>query len=241
MMYTIIADTLRDCGLLHLKPTDYLNFYCLGARETMKPGEPGPLKPPDAKSKQVSNMQKIWIALLLLAVELWFSELLESFFFCQKVGRGMAKGLEVYLFSGTKFSVACRWHKYVFGVLQTWLPIDIYDILATEGSTKEQANDDICALQRNGCGWWVCNHWFCQYKSALNGWIKRHWDRYGRLPTASHLGSQEYGASSRPGESCGIHYHKYVPGKDLVVWDFWMRFHVFLTSKRRLNEDSNAF
>lgn len=57
MMYTIIGDTLRDCGLLHLKPTDYLNFYCLGARETMKPGEPGPSKPPDAKSKQVSNMQ----------------------------------------------------------------------------------------------------------------------------------------------------------------------------------------
>ena len=57
MMYTKVADALRDAGLSsYRKPTDYLNFYCLGARETLKPGEPAPLKPPDSNSRQVSSM-----------------------------------------------------------------------------------------------------------------------------------------------------------------------------------------
>ena len=56
MMYTKVADALRDAGLSSCrKPTDYLNFYCLGARETLKPGEPAPLKPPDSNSRQVSR------------------------------------------------------------------------------------------------------------------------------------------------------------------------------------------
>ena len=56
MMYTKIAETLRDTGLYRqAKPTDYLNFYCLGNRETKKPGEPAPLNPPEPNSKHVSD------------------------------------------------------------------------------------------------------------------------------------------------------------------------------------------
>jgi phospholipase D1/2 len=51
MMYSLVADTLRDCGLSH-HPTDYLNFYCLGNRETKPHGEPMPRNPPDYNSKQ---------------------------------------------------------------------------------------------------------------------------------------------------------------------------------------------
>lgn len=52
MMYSMIAGALRDCGLSYRKPTDYLNFYCLGNRETKKHGEPEPRNPPDRNSKQ---------------------------------------------------------------------------------------------------------------------------------------------------------------------------------------------
>jgi phospholipase D1/2 len=52
MMYRLIGDTLKDCGLSHRKPTDYLNFYCLGNRETKKPGEYEPPKPPAPNSNQ---------------------------------------------------------------------------------------------------------------------------------------------------------------------------------------------
>jgi len=55
MMYTMIADSLRETGLLDSKPTDYLSFYCLGARETKKPGEPEPLEPPSAKTTQAQS------------------------------------------------------------------------------------------------------------------------------------------------------------------------------------------
>lgn len=55
MMYAIIAETIRDTGLdTQVKPTDYLNFYCLGNRETKKPGEAAPLNPPEPKSRHVS-------------------------------------------------------------------------------------------------------------------------------------------------------------------------------------------
>ena len=60
MMYTLIVDTLRETGLLDSKPTDYLSFYCLGARETKKPGEPEPLEPPSTKTSQVSTIQ-LWL------------------------------------------------------------------------------------------------------------------------------------------------------------------------------------
>ena len=57
MMYTMIADTLRETGLVDSKPTDYLSFYCLGARETKQPGEAEPLEPPSTKTSQVSTIQ----------------------------------------------------------------------------------------------------------------------------------------------------------------------------------------
>jgi len=56
MMYAKIAETLREVGLPHAKPTDYLNFYCLGTRETHKPGEFVPAQPPDNNSHHVSEL-----------------------------------------------------------------------------------------------------------------------------------------------------------------------------------------
>lgn len=56
MMYAIIAETIRDTGLdTQVKPTDYLNFYCLGNRETKKPGEAAPLNPPEPKSRHAQS------------------------------------------------------------------------------------------------------------------------------------------------------------------------------------------
>lgn len=55
MMYAKIAETLRDTGLTQAKPTDYLNFYCLGNRETKTPGEAKPLNPPDNNTPHVSE------------------------------------------------------------------------------------------------------------------------------------------------------------------------------------------
>ncbi|KAG0604783.1 hypothetical protein M758_9G007300 [Ceratodon purpureus] len=57
MMYSLVADTLRDCGLSHQKPIDYLNFYCLGNRETKIHGEPEPRNPPPPNSKQVKVLE----------------------------------------------------------------------------------------------------------------------------------------------------------------------------------------
>lgn len=53
-MYATIVETIRECGLTQAKPTDYLNFYCLGTRETQKPGEIVPLELPDNNSPHVS-------------------------------------------------------------------------------------------------------------------------------------------------------------------------------------------
>lgn len=52
MMYRLIADALRESGNTHRKPTDYLNFYCLGNRETKRPGELEPRNPPNSNSNQ---------------------------------------------------------------------------------------------------------------------------------------------------------------------------------------------
>ncbi|KAG6556491.1 hypothetical protein Mapa_001817 [Marchantia paleacea] len=51
MMYTIIADAIRDQGRSD-DPRDYLNFYCLANRETKSDSDPSPSKPPDPNSKQ---------------------------------------------------------------------------------------------------------------------------------------------------------------------------------------------
>lgn len=56
MMYSKVADTLREVGPSQAKPTDYLNFYCLGIRETIKPGEFVPAQPPDNNSRQVNEL-----------------------------------------------------------------------------------------------------------------------------------------------------------------------------------------
>lgn len=55
MMYAKIAETLREVGPVQAKPTDYLNFYCLGTKETFKPGEFVPQQPPDNNSGHVSE------------------------------------------------------------------------------------------------------------------------------------------------------------------------------------------
>ena len=59
MMYAKIADTLREVGSSQARPTDYLNFYCLGTRETIKPGEFVPPQPPDNNSKHVSELMAV--------------------------------------------------------------------------------------------------------------------------------------------------------------------------------------
>jgi len=52
MMYKLIAEALRDCGLTGQRhPRDYLNFYCLGNREVKKSFEPEPLRKPEPNSK----------------------------------------------------------------------------------------------------------------------------------------------------------------------------------------------
>lgn len=58
MMYGVIADALRAVGKLgEQHPRDYLNFYCLGNRETVKQAEIDnpPPSPPAANSKHVSE------------------------------------------------------------------------------------------------------------------------------------------------------------------------------------------
>ncbi|CAM6095005.1 unnamed protein product [Calypogeia fissa] len=52
MMYTIVADAIRDEGLQGSHPRDYLNFYCLGNREAKRDSDPSPAKPPDPTCKQ---------------------------------------------------------------------------------------------------------------------------------------------------------------------------------------------
>lgn len=74
MMYSLVADTLRDCGLSHRHPTDYLNFYCLGNRETKPHGEPEPRNPPVYTSKQVS-FQTFQISKPSKWGLIWFSNL----------------------------------------------------------------------------------------------------------------------------------------------------------------------
>lgn len=65
MMYATIVETIRECGLTQAKPTDYLNFYCLGTRETQKPGEIVPLELPDNNSPhglaQISRRMMIYV------------------------------------------------------------------------------------------------------------------------------------------------------------------------------------
>jgi phospholipase D1/2 len=67
MMYKLIAEALRDCGLTGQRhPRDYLNFYCLGNREVKKSFEPEPLRKPEPNSKHVRLIQ-------ILAFSFWFS------------------------------------------------------------------------------------------------------------------------------------------------------------------------
>ena len=56
MMYLKVAETLREVGPSQAKPTDYLNFYCLGTKETIKPGEFKLAQPSDNNSKHVSEL-----------------------------------------------------------------------------------------------------------------------------------------------------------------------------------------
>jgi phospholipase D1/2 len=59
MMYGVIADALKDVGKLGERhPQDYLNFFCLGNRETITDYESKnpPTNPPPAESKQVSEI-----------------------------------------------------------------------------------------------------------------------------------------------------------------------------------------
>lgn len=64
MMYGVIADALRDVGKLgELHPRDYLNFYCLGNRETKSEVEAKadpPAKAPAPETKHVSS--KKWFS-----------------------------------------------------------------------------------------------------------------------------------------------------------------------------------
>jgi hypothetical protein len=64
MMYGVVAQALRDVGKLDIEhPCDYLNFYCLGNRETETQTEkehPAP-NPPDEASKHVSMLLYILI------------------------------------------------------------------------------------------------------------------------------------------------------------------------------------
>jgi len=58
MMYGVIADALRDVGMLDERhPRDFLNFYCLGNREVKNQAEIDnpPPSPPDESSKHVSE------------------------------------------------------------------------------------------------------------------------------------------------------------------------------------------
>lgn len=58
MMYGVIAAALKDVGKLGERhPRDYLNFFCLGNRETMSESEKKnpPANPPDPNSKHVSE------------------------------------------------------------------------------------------------------------------------------------------------------------------------------------------
>jgi len=57
MMYGVVADALKEVGKLGERhPRDYLNFYCLGNRETMTEIEKKnpATNPPDPNSKHVS-------------------------------------------------------------------------------------------------------------------------------------------------------------------------------------------
>ncbi|KAL2633969.1 hypothetical protein R1flu_005448 [Riccia fluitans] len=60
MMYTIIADAIRDSGRSE-HPKDYLNFYCLGNRETPSDLDATPTKPPDAKQAIVQKTRRMMI------------------------------------------------------------------------------------------------------------------------------------------------------------------------------------
>lgn len=57
MMYGVIADALKDVGNQERHPKDYLNFYCLGNRETETEYEKKnqPTKSLDPNSKHVSD------------------------------------------------------------------------------------------------------------------------------------------------------------------------------------------
>jgi phospholipase D1/2 len=60
MMYGVIADALKDVGKLGERhPRDYLNFYCLGNRETMTENEKNhpPTNPPDPNSKHGQSLK----------------------------------------------------------------------------------------------------------------------------------------------------------------------------------------
>ncbi|KAG0563480.1 hypothetical protein KC19_8G034600 [Ceratodon purpureus] len=65
MMYGKVADALREVGASQAKPTDYLNFYCLGTKETVNSGETMPLQPPDNNSKhglsQINRRMMIYV------------------------------------------------------------------------------------------------------------------------------------------------------------------------------------
>ncbi|KAL3693763.1 hypothetical protein R1sor_007414 [Riccia sorocarpa] len=60
MMYTIIADAIRDSGRSE-HPRDYLNFYTLGNRETPSDLDPTPTKQPDAKQAIVQKTRRMMI------------------------------------------------------------------------------------------------------------------------------------------------------------------------------------
>lgn len=53
MMYTLIAEAIKEEELEGRYPTDYLNFFCLGNRELKRANEPPPSVAPVEGSSQV--------------------------------------------------------------------------------------------------------------------------------------------------------------------------------------------